>query len=161
MAVARRRRIGGDPGCRTQNGHSLLGKMLRLDIDTTAPYGIPASNPFRNNNAVRNEIVHLGLRNAWRCSFDRVTGDLYMGDVGQSAREEISFARRGQLGLNFGWKIMEGNLCFSRRNCATSAPLCNAANLVDPIHEYARFEGRSVTGHIVYRGCAIPDLKGT
>lgn len=152
---------GGDPGCRAQNGQSFLGKLLRLDIDTTAPYAIPADNPFRNNSNVRDEIAHLGLRNAWRCSYDRVTGELYLGDVGQNAREEISVAPAGKLGLNFGWKIMEGDLCYGTFNCASGIPTCNSPALTNPVHAYPRNEGRSVTGGFVYRGCAIPDLKGT
>lgn len=151
----------GDPGCRAQNGREFLGKMLRLDIDTAAPYAIPPDNPFRNNNAVRDEIVHLGLRNPWRCSFDRVTGDLYLADVGGWAREEVSFAKNGQLGLNFGWKIMEGDTCFGRSGCPTNLPACKAAAYTAPIHAYNDPAQRSVTGGFVYRGCAIPDLKGT
>ncbi len=154
---------GGDPGCRAQDGQNLLGKLLRLDIDTatTAPYAIPPDNPFRNDPNVRDEIVHLGLRNAWRCAFDRVTGDLYLADVGQNALEEVSFAANGQLGLNFGWKIMEGTNCYSTAACLATVPACNAPSLVLPIHTYGRTDGRSITGGYVYRGCAIPDLKGT
>ncbi|MCA8970956.1 MAG: PQQ-dependent sugar dehydrogenase [Planctomycetes bacterium] len=153
---------GGDPGCRAQNGGVLLGKILRLDIDTvTLPYSIPADNPFRNDPNVLDEIAYLGLRNPWRCSFDRVTGEFWIGDVGQNAQEEVSYAATGALGLNYGWKIMEGTACYSTSSCAANVPTCNSPALTLPVHTYGRTEGRSITGGFVYRGCAIPDLKGT
>ncbi len=152
----------GDFACRAQNGQSLLGKILRLDVDTTtAAYAIPPDNPFRNDPNVLDEIAHLGLRNPWRASYDRVTGDLYIADVGQDAFEEVSFAPNGRLGLNFGWKIMEASSCYSSAACAATVPVCNAPELTLPIHSYGPVDGRSITGGFVYRGCAIPDLKGS
>ncbi len=98
-----------DPGNRAQDPQQLLGKMLRIDVDA-APYGIPPGNAYATPGQGRGEIWALGLRNPWRFSFDRVTGDLYIGDVGQGAVEEIDFVARGTpAGLNFGWRVMEGN----------------------------------------------------
>jgi hypothetical protein len=111
----------------------------------------------------RPEIWALGLRNPWRFSFDRVTGDLYIADVGQGSREEVDFqpaASRG--GENYGWKVMEGTACFSRDACPASVPLCGAASLVRPILEYGHTGGDcSVTGGYVYRGSRLPGLAGT
>jgi hypothetical protein len=153
---------GGDPSCYAQRGDSLLGKMLRLDVDGGSPYAIPPTNPYVNDPAFRDEIWAIGLRNPWRFSFDRHNGDLYIGDVGQNAIEEISFQAGGTPGgVNFGWKIMEGTACFSTANCAATVPRCNDPLLRLPIHEYTHSQGCSVTGGYVYRGCAIPDLRGT
>ncbi|MCB9868467.1 MAG: PQQ-dependent sugar dehydrogenase [Planctomycetes bacterium] len=152
----------GDPNCNAQRGDVLLGKMLRIDVDTVAPYAVPSTNPFVGNSAVLDEIWAVGLRNPWRFSFDRETGDLYIGDVGQNALEELDFqpaTSRG--GENYGWKIMEGTNCYSTSACPTGTPACNDPRLIKPIHQYGRTEGASITGGYVYRGCAIPDLKGT
>lgn len=156
---------GGDPGDRAQNKAELLGKMLRIDVngddfpqDPNRNYAIPPSNPFVGVPDVREEIWATGLRNPWRCSFDRQSGDLYIGDVGQGAREEISFQPGDSPGgLNYGWKCEEGNACFGNsQHCR-----CGDENLVPPIHDYPRNVGTCVTGGYVYRGSAIPGLDGT
>jgi glucose/arabinose dehydrogenase len=148
-----------DPGGRAQSLTSPLGKMLRLDVDNPAPglpYGIPPSNPFAGNTAVRQEIWHYGLRNPWRCSFDRQTGDMYLGDVGQDAWEEIDFQPATSAGgINYGWRCMEALACTGLTGCT-----CNAATLTRPIHQYSHSVGFSITGGYVYRGCAIPSLNG-
>ena len=158
---------GGDPGCRAQKPGVALGKLLRVDVDTGpgVPYVVPADNPFVNDPAYLPEIWALGLRNPWRISFDSETGDLWIGDVGQSSREEINFAPAGAAGLNYGWKIMEGTNCFSTAACGTivgGVPPCNSPLLTDPILDYPLgANGCVVVGGFVYRGCAIPDLQGT
>jgi glucose/arabinose dehydrogenase len=148
---------GGDPRGHGQNPATLLGALLRLDVDQTdsgAGYGIPASNPFVGNDAGRNEIWAIGLRNPWRFSFDRLTDDLYIADVGQSAWEEIDFqAADSNGGENYGWNIMEGNHCFRDSNCDT-------AGLELPVFEYTRDKGCSVSGGYVYRGQQFPSLSG-
>ncbi len=141
-------------GGNAQSGANLLGKMLRLDVDIAAPY-IPADNPFVGNGSIRDEIWSLGLRNPWRFSFDRATGDMYIGDVGQNAREEVDFEAAGNGGLNYGWRCMEGFNCTGLSGCT-----CNM-NVVLPVHDYAHNLGCSITGGYVYRGCDIPDLDGT
>jgi glucose/arabinose dehydrogenase len=154
----------GDPGNRAQNPEELLGKMLRIDVDRADPgknYAIPASNPYVNTNPFpgrtpRKEIWALGLRNAWSFSFDRQTGDLYIGDVGQGDLEEIDFqaaASRG--GENYGWRIMEGLNCFDPPSG------CNKSGLTLPILQYDHGLGCSVTGGRVYRGTRYPGLAGT
>jgi uncharacterized protein (TIGR03437 family) len=143
---------GGDPQKFAQNRNSLLGKMLRIDTESgTAPYAIPASNP----PGQRREIWALGLRNPWRFSFDRETGDLYIADVGQNTLEEVNFQSANSAGgENYGWSIMEGTRCFDDPNCA------NRSELVRPIFDYGRNEGVSVTGGFVYRGSRYPFLRG-
>jgi len=160
---------GGDPGCRAQDLSTLLGKMIRIDVttddfpaDPNRNYGIPAGNPFVGVAGALPEIYHLGLRNPWRWSFDPHTGDMYIGDVGQNSWEEVSFAPAGAAGLNFGWKIMEGDACFSTAGCTPGTfPLCNDPSFTDPIHTYS-LSGTpcAVVGGVVYRGCAIPELYG-
>ena len=163
---------GGDPSCNAQKGTTLLGKMIRIDVhgddfpgSTTANYAIPPTNPFVGTAGVLDEIYHLGLRNPWRWSFDPATDDMYIGDVGQDAREEISFGAAGVAGINFGWKIMEGNSCFSTSACPLGTPVCGSSALTDPIHEYNHTGGFggpcTVIGGVVYRGCATPELNGT
>ncbi len=156
---------GGDPGDRAQNKKVLLGKMLRIDVngddfpqDPNRNYAIPKDNPFVKDPDAADEIWAYGLRNPWRNAFDRETDDLYIGDVGQSAREEIDFQPGSSKGgENYGWKCMEGNLCFRQSNgCA-----CNDPDLSDPIHDYGRGFGGCVTGGYVYRGGAIRGLDGT
>lgn len=151
----------GDPQCRAQNGQELLGKILRIDVDSPGTEYIPPSNPFVGNGAFRNQIWAYGLRNPWRFGFDRLTGDLYIGDVGQNRREEVNFQPASSAGgENYGWKIMEGLLCFSTSNCS-NPPQCNAASLVKPVYDYQTGSNCTVIGGYVYRGCAIPDLAGT
>jgi len=137
---------GNDPGNRAQNINDLLGKMLRIDIDAPGvPYSSPPSNPFFGATPGLDEIFAVGLRNPFRFSFDRGTGQLYAGDVGQSAREEIDIIT---LGGNFGWRVFEGTLCTNN-----DPGLCNPANFVFPIAEYDHSGGRcSVIGGYVYRG---------
>jgi len=150
-----------DGNCRSQRLDVPLGKILRLDVDAATPYAIPPDNPFVGQAGARPEIFHLGFRNPWRSSFDRLTGDLYVGDVGQVEREEISVAPAGSKGLNFGWKLMEGTLCFSGAGCPSGTPACNDPGLLMPIVELSHATpARAVIGGIVYRGCACPGEYG-
>lgn len=144
-----------DPLNAGQDLGTLLGKLLRIDVDSNpGGYAIPASNPFVNDDAARNEIWAWGLRNPWRFSFDRLTGDLFIADVGQNQWEEINFqpAKSGG-GENYGWRIMEASHCFR-----TGA--CDAAGLILPIFEYDHSQGCSVTGGYLYRGAQYPALTG-
>jgi glucose/arabinose dehydrogenase len=142
---------GGDPGNRAQDRDELLGKILRIDVGGR-PYAIPADNPFAEGGG-RPEIYALGLRNPWRFSFDRGTGRLLAGDVGQGHREEIDLIRRGR---NYGWRILEGTRCYRPRED------CERSGFEPPLDEYPHRRGRcSVTGGYVYRGEAIPELTGT
>jgi glucose/arabinose dehydrogenase len=144
----------GDPNENAQDITTLLGSILRLDVDGGMPYGIPADNPFVGITG-RDEIWDYGLRNPWRFSFDRLNGDLYIGDVGQGAWEEIDYHGAGTPGgINFGWDCREGAHDYE------FTAECSTAVLVDPIAEYSHAEGRSVTGGFVYRGTAYPDLQG-
>jgi glucose/arabinose dehydrogenase len=149
---------GGDPHGNGQNLGTLLGKILRIDVDHTEedlPYAIPDDNPFLNRDDARSEIWAYGLRNPWRFSFDRETGDLYIGDVGQGTYEEADLAPAGQGGLNFGWVIFEGPECYQAEDCDQSG-------LTPPFFWYSQdVGGCSITGGYVYRGTAIPDLVGT
>jgi glucose/arabinose dehydrogenase len=142
----------GDPGNRAQNLGVLFGKLLRIDVDTL-PYRIPADNPFVGQ-AGRDEIWAYGLRNPWRWSFDRMTGDLFIGDVGQNRREEIDVQPAASSGgENYGWRVMEGSLCF---NPSTCTPLG-----VPPVYEYsAAGTCNTVIGGYVYRGCRMPGHHG-
>ncbi len=146
---------GNDPGNRAQDiTDQFLGKLLRINVDSL-PYTIPADNPFVGKTG-DDEIWAYGLRNPWRSCFDRETGDLYIADVGQNAREEIDFQPADSTGgENYGWRCMEGNRCTGLSGCE-----CFSEDLVDPIHEYFHGTGFSVTGGYVYRGAAIPDLRG-
>jgi glucose/arabinose dehydrogenase len=152
--------FAGDPGNRAQNLQELLGKLLRLNVDLAADvapyYEIPPSNPYATRtDGSRREIWAYGLRNPWRFSFDRQTGDLWIGDVGQGAREEINRQTAGSGGgQNYGWRIMEGLSCFSPSSG------CNQSGLTLPIQDYDHSLGCSVTGGYVYRGAAVPDLRG-
>jgi glucose/arabinose dehydrogenase len=144
---------GGDPQGNGQNRTALLGKMLRIDVDSGDPYGIPEDNPFVNDSAYRPETWALGFRNPWRYSFDRATGDLYIADVGQGNWEEVSFQPAdSEGGENYGWNIFEANHPFEGSG--------DRAAFVMPIAEYSHSEGISITGGYVYRGEAIPDLQG-
>lgn len=145
----------GDPLNNGQNPASLLGKILRIDVESgVAPYAIPPSNRFRQTPGYRPEIWALGLRNPWRFSFDRKMGDLYISDVGQKLYEEVNFessASKG--GRNYGWRIMEGKHCYDKTTC-------NKSGLTLPIVEYEHSKGCSVTGGMVYRGQNYPDMQG-
>jgi hypothetical protein len=131
--------------------------MLRLDVDIASPF-IPADNPFVGVAGINDEIWALGLRNPWRYSFDRATGDLYIADVGQFQIEEISFQPgTSSGGENYGWRCMEGARCTGLSGCT-----CDDDLLTDPIYDYNHSAGRcSITGGFVYRGSAIPGLQGT
>jgi glucose/arabinose dehydrogenase len=146
---------GGDPEGNAQDPTSLLGKILRIDVESGAtPYSIPASNPYTETTDYRAEIWALGLRNPWRFSFDRLTGDLYIGDVGQNTYEEIDYqAASSAGGENYGWNIMEGRHCYP-------GPPCDESGLVLPVAEYDHSVGCSVTGGTVYRGAGGPNLEG-
>lgn len=145
----------GDPLGNGQDLSTLLGKILRIDVDTTSGnmnYGIPRDNPFvGNSKGCREEIFAYGLRNPWRFSFDRETGLLWAGDVGQDRIEEIDIIKNGK---NYGWNIMEGTLCYSPPSG------CNKTGLEQPIWEYDHTLGFSVTGGFVYRGSRLTELKG-
>lgn len=148
-----------DPGNRAQDKLNLLGKMLRIDVDGGSPYVVPSTNPFVGDANYLPEIWALGLRNPWRFSFDRETGDLYTGDVGQGVYEEVDFqAGTSSGGENYGWRFKEGDHCFiPSTGCDT------ILGLTDPITEYTHGGAPfrcSITGGYVYRGCAIPDLQG-
>ena len=144
---------GGDPKNHAQNRNELLGKFLRIDVDQPPLYGIPPDNPFVKDHS-RPEIFALGLRNPWRFSFDRETGDLWAGDVGQHMWEEIDVIK---IGKNYGWRLLEGTHCFNPETHCRQIP-----DLVDPVTEYTHEQGRcSVTGGYVYRGTKIPALLGT
>lgn len=144
-----------------QDPTNWLGKILRIDVDGGVPYAIPNDNPFVGPDGVLDEIWALGLRNPWRFSFDRANGNAYIGDVGDSSREEIDVVEAGASGHNFGWCCNEGSQPFSRcYRAATTCPADDAA-LTPPVFEYDHNPACSVTGGFVYRGCALPDLRGT
>lgn len=172
---------GGDPNNNAQNPGSLLGKLLRIDVSLAStislasnftvhlplianssegppnaqPYRIPLDNPFVSVAGYRDEIWALGLRNPWRFSFDRLTGDLYIGDVGQSSQEEIDFQDSTiPGGENYGWNIMEGTECYA-------SPTCDKTGLTLPVFTYpTRIDGCAVSGGYVYRGSSYPNLGG-
>lgn len=173
-----------DPSARAQNIGLLQGKLLRIDpngpdnvygtadddafpADPNKNYAIPPTNPFVGITG-EDEIWAYGVRNPWRCSFDRLTGDLWIGDVGQNQREEVDFQPANndpnlapgqpgyQGGKNYGWRCTEGTFCTGLSGCT-----CNGPTLTPPIYEYNHTVGLSITGGFVYRGCAIPDLVGT
>jgi glucose/arabinose dehydrogenase len=148
----------GDPQDRAQNPALLLGKLLRIDVESGDPltYTVPATNPFRGTAGYRDEIWALGLRNPWRFSFDSENGDLYIGDVGQDRIEEINYQPASSSGgENYGWRIMEGSQCFN------PVP-CDPAGLTLPVAEYPNPPNgcASVTGGVVYRGGEYPGLDG-
>ena len=146
---------GGDPNARAQDLNVLLGKILRLDVDAGAPY-IPNDNPFVGTDGL-DEIWAYGVRNPWRFSFDRLTGDLYIADVGQGAWEEIDFQPADSVGgENYGWRCYEGDAEYNTTGCA------DPGTMVFPILTYDHSGGAcSITGGFVYRGCAMPGLHGT
>ena len=148
---------GGDPLGNGQNLNTLLGKLLRIDVDSASPYAIPASNPFANRtDSTRKEIWAYGLRNPWRFSFDRDTGDLWIADVGQDAWEEIDFQPAGDIGgENYGWNRTEG------KHCYPSGSQCNLSLYTMPILEYDHSAQKcSLTGGYRYRGARYPRLSG-
>ena len=148
---------GGDPNGNGQNKGVLLGKILRMDLSGAGQLSVPADNPFVGQAGARPEIWSYGLRNPWRFSFDRSTGDLYIGDVGQNAREEVDLslaAAGGGRGLNYGWNIVEGIACYDPPTG------CNRTGLTPPVLDYDHGSGCSVIGGYVYRGQAIPALRG-
>ncbi len=140
---------GGDPRGNGQNKDVFLGKILRIDVDSGEPYGIPTDNPFANGGG-RPEIYAYGLRNTWRFNFDRLTGELWAGDVGQNKYEEVD---KIVLGGNYGWGVREGFHCY-RDPCAA------VEGAIDPIVEYDHSQGFSITGGYVYRGSQLADLAG-
>jgi glucose/arabinose dehydrogenase len=144
---------GGDPLGNGQSLGTLLGKMLRIDVDGSEPHDVPAENPFVGDGQALPEIWAYGLRNPWRFSFDRATGDMFIGDVGQGSWEEIDFEPAGEGGRNYGWNVMEGPECFREANC-------DQEGLILPVTAYGRDEGSTVTGGYVYRGAAQPALAG-
>jgi glucose/arabinose dehydrogenase len=147
---------GGDPDENGQNPMTYLGKMLRIDVDGGDPYAIPPGNPFAERAGARDELWALGLRNPWRYHFDRATGDLYIGDVGQNAIEEIDFQPFDSAGgENYGWDLMEGTRCYE------PSSNCDRTGLTLPVAEYDHSQGCSVTGGTVYRGQRYPALVGT
>lgn len=145
---------GGDPQGNGQSLATLLGKILRIDVDHRSgdsKYRIPRSNPFRRTAGAKGEIFAYGLRNPWRFSFDSRTGLLWAGDVGQDAREEIDIVRKGK---NYGWNIREGSTCYSESQG------CDSSGKVEPIFDYTHADGESVTGGFVYRGRRLGELRG-
>jgi len=148
---------GGDPHGNGQNRNALLGKMLRIDVDRGAPYAIPPDNPFAATPGARPEAWAIGLRNPWRFSFDRATGNLFIADVGQNSWEEIDFTPAGaRPPLNYGWSVMEATHCFPADRQG-----CNRDGLTLPIAEYRTGpDGCAVTGGYVYRGRRFPQLTG-
>ena len=159
----------GDPENRAQNLSNLFGAIIRIDVNTKVGYKIPTDNPFYNSDNAKKEIWHYGLRNPWRFTFDKKTGDMYIGDVGQWDWEEINFqSYDNNGGLNFGWKILEGTHCYSSDKCSDEGTVL-------PIFEYSHdanyfktiigwtqsdMNGCSVTGGYVYRGENMPELYG-
>ncbi len=154
---------GGDPEDRAQNLGSLFGKLIRIDVGQAGPppsqpYSVPLSNPCVGRPGIRGEIWSTGLRNPWRFTFDRVLGDLYVADVGQGAREEVTvspFASGAGRGWNYGWNVTEGSLCFP------GGAACDRTGIALPHVEYDHAQGCSITGGYVYRGSAIPGQQGT
>ena len=152
---------GGDPENRAQDLGTLLGKILRIDVDGRDPglaYAIPSSNPFVGRTGARPEIWLYGVRNPWRFSFDAKTGDLWVGDVGQSAWEEVdrlTAASGGGAGADLGWRLMEGRACYD------PATGCERPGLVMPVAVYGHDAGCAVTGGYVARGAAQAAIDGT
>jgi glucose/arabinose dehydrogenase len=157
---------GGDSAGNAQNKHALLGKLLRIDVSGASGYTIPSDNPFATDTSAASEVWSYGLRNPWRFSFDKSTGDLYIADVGQDSWEEVDVSAAGGAGgagggsqagrgVNFGWNVREGKHCYKPvTGCAT-------AGLADPIFEYPHaINACSITGGYVYRGAGLPVMLG-
>ncbi len=152
---------GNDPKNFAQNMESLLGKVLRLDVSGDKGYKIPAGNPYQSEKDVKPEIIASGLRNPWRCSFDRKTGDFWIADVGQNAWEEINVVSLKEIAKkNFGWRLREGDIKTPNKSAGGDAPAAH----VEPVYVYKHgsggTEGLSVTGGYVYRGSKIPGFEG-
>ncbi|HUF26173.1 MAG TPA: PQQ-dependent sugar dehydrogenase [Gemmatimonadaceae bacterium] len=146
---------GGDPLGHGQNRNTLLGALLRLDVDGGTPYAIPSDNPFAGEAGARDEIWAYGLRNPWRIAFDAPSGNLYVADVGQSRLEEVNVVAAAAPGVNYGWNIMEGNECYPQ------ATNCDTSGLMLPVLVYPHEGGAcSITGGHVYRGSELPDIVG-
>ena len=149
---------GGDPNGNGQSLGTFLAKMLRIDVDRPGPgqaYGVPEDNPFVSQPGAKPEIWLYGLRNPFRFSFDRASGDLWIGDVGQGAWEEVDVVRRSDPGgEDFGWNVMEGNHCYK------PADGCDTTGLTRPVTEYGHDQGCAVIGGNVYRGAEYPALVG-
>lgn len=144
----------GDPFQNGQNPRTLLGSLLRIEPnpqDSGAPYKIPVDNPFVSKPGFLPEIWAYGLRNPWRFSFDSLTGELYLADVGQDEYEEINRIVKGG---NYGWNRKEGSHCFKKN------PACTSPGMIDPIYEYSHAEGQSITGGYMYRGIDLPQIVG-
>ena len=153
---------GGDPFGNAQNLGSLLGKMLRLDVDRATPYAIPTDNPFRGRRDARAEIWAYGLRNPWRFSFDHRSGLILIGDVGQNEYEEINALPIARAGADYGWNHREGVHGYGMPRLGLQrSPRSERSPRVDPVLEYPHEQGCSVTGGYVYRGRAIASLAGT
>jgi glucose/arabinose dehydrogenase len=140
---------GGDPQNRAQNPSTLLGKILRIDVNDRSPYGIPKDNPFVTDKRFKPEIWCWGIRNAWRFSFDRKTGTMFCGDIGQNKFEEVDVITKGG---NYGWRIREGLHPYTSE--------FTREKLTDPIADYGRDKGASITCGMVYRGKKFPVLDG-
>jgi len=145
--------LGQDPPGNAQNTGTLLGAILRIDVDGGTPYAIPNDNPFLDTENARPEIWAYGFRNPWRFTVDGPGGRIYIGDVGEQTWEEINIVRLWEAGRNFGWNTMEGSDCFN-------APACSTAGLTHPVVQWQHDEGCSVIGGYVYRGNLIPGLVG-
>lgn len=145
----------GDPQNRAQNKNELLGKMLRIDVDSASPYGIPATNPYVGADGA-DEIWAIGLRNPWKFSFDTATGELWIADVGQGEVEEVNKVPSTTAGLNYGWKCYEGNAVYTT-GCAVAG-----TTYTSPLTQYTHSQtgGCSITGGYVYRGTAFPNFQG-
>ncbi|NUM55351.1 MAG: PQQ-dependent sugar dehydrogenase [Candidatus Hydrogenedentes bacterium] len=145
-----------DPFGHAQDKNTLLGKLLRIQVNKDKPYKVPATNPFIGQANMKPEIWACGLRNPWRFSFDRLTGDIYIGDVGQNWLEEINFQPASSAGgENYGWNTAEGLECLGGGGtCGTNA------GFTPPIHQYFHTDGNAVIGGYVYRGSAIPEIQG-
>ncbi len=146
---------GGDPGNRAQNINELLGKMLRIDVNSGSPYGIPPTNPYAGATAGADEIWAIGLRNPWKFSFNRLNGDLWIADVGQDQVEEINKVSPTAAGLNYGWRCYEGNSPYNTAGCAAMS------TMTFPVAQYthASTGGCSITGGYVYTGSTYPAMQ--
>ena len=145
---------GGDPGNRAQNINELLGKMLRIDVNSGTPYGIPPTNPYVGI-AGADEIWAIGLRNPWKFSFDRQTGDLWIADVGQNQYEEVNRATASEGGLNYGWRCYEGNTAYNTVGCAAQSTMKSPLFTTNHTNGFC-----SITGGYVYRGTQYPNFQG-